>query len=135
MQAYISISFKQRLFLNEAVTAIKTALLHHNIDAFVFVDRYHFKKDEAHAMMQQAFADIDGADLLIAETSDKAIGIGIEAGYAKAKGKPVIYLRHATADHSTTLAGTSDQQVVYENAQDLEAQLKAIVAILLQPNR
>lgn len=135
MQAYISISFKQRLFLNEAVTAIKAALLYHNIVAFVFVDRYHFEKDEANAMMQQAFADIDRADLLIAETSDKAIGIGIEAGYAKAKGKPVIYLRHITADHSTTLAGTSDQQVVYENAQDLETQLKAIVAILLQPNR
>jgi nucleoside 2-deoxyribosyltransferase len=135
MQAYISISFTQRPFLNEAVTAIKVALLHHGIDAFVFVDRYHFEKDEAHAMMQQAFADIDRAGLLIAETSDKAIGIGIEAGYAKAKGKPVIYLRHVTAEHSTTLAGTSDQQVIYENALDLEIQLKAIVAILLQPGR
>jgi 2'-deoxynucleoside 5'-phosphate N-hydrolase len=40
-------------------------------------------------MMRQAFAAIDKNDLLIAETTDKAIGIGIEVGYAKAKGKPI----------------------------------------------
>jgi 2'-deoxynucleoside 5'-phosphate N-hydrolase len=41
-------------------------------------------------MMAQAFLDIGQSDFLIAETSDKGIGIGIEVGYARAKQKPII---------------------------------------------
>ena len=41
--------------------------------------------------MKQATADIDKCDILIAETSDRGIGIGIEVGYAKAKKKPIFY--------------------------------------------
>lgn len=74
-------------------------------------------------MMQQAMDDIDKCSMLIAETSDKAIGIGIEAGYAKAKGKPVIYLRHKDAEHSTTLSGISDIQIIYSDTDDLATKL------------
>ena len=38
--------------------------------------------------------DIDNSDILIAEVSEKAIGVGIEVGYAKAKGKPIIYIKN-----------------------------------------
>lgn len=78
-------------------------------------------------MMQQAMLDIDHSDLLIAETSDKAIGIGIEVGYAKAKGKPVIYLRQRSADHSTTTAGISDFQVIYDDMADLVERLQKVL--------
>lgn len=72
-------------------------------------------------MMQQAMKDIDSCDLLIAETSDKVIVIGIEVGYARAKGKPVIYVRHHNAEHSTTISGISDFQIIYINPKDLNA--------------
>lgn len=80
--------------------------------------------------MQQAMKDIDRCDLLIAETSDKGIGIGIEVGYAKAKNKPVIYVRHNTAEHSATVSGISDFQIVYVDAEDLKKQLSGVLKLL-----
>ena len=81
--------------------------------------------------MQQALADIDVCDLLIAEVSDKAIGIGVEAGYAKGKGKPVIYIRQKDSEHSTTLSGISDYRIIYDNINDLELQLSACIKKIL----
>lgn len=74
-------------------------------------------------MMNQAIRDIDNCDILIAETSDKGIGIGIEVGYAKAKNKPIIYIRSAKAEHSTTVSGISDYQIIYADIGDLKNKL------------
>lgn len=67
-------------------------LCQNGINPFVFMDQYTFKAGEEALMMQQAMEEIDQSDLLIAAASEKAIGFG--AGYAKGKGKPVIYIRH-----------------------------------------
>lgn len=123
MKAYISISYSKRKSADEVINAIIIALKKMNIAPFVFVDEYSFKPSEEKQMMEQAMKDIDSSDLLIAETSDKAIGIGIEAGYAKAKNKSVIYLRHQDAEHSTTLSGLSDVQIIYSNAENLVSEL------------
>jgi 2'-deoxynucleoside 5'-phosphate N-hydrolase len=127
MQAYIAISFSHRPLLTEALQAITEALQHHHIQPFIFVDQYHFSQQQDKEMMQQAFADIDASDILIAETSEKAIGIGVEVGYAKARNKTIIYLRHQAAEHSTTVAGSSDFQIIYQNAADLKQQLLEIL--------
>lgn len=119
MTAYIAISYSKRNELAEELTAIREALLASGIKPFVFTEQFQFSPVQEKEMMQEAMRQIDAADLLIAETSDKAIGIGIEAGYAKAKGKPVIYLRNTKADHSTTLSGISDLRVIYNDANDL----------------
>ncbi|MGE8533558.1 MAG: hypothetical protein ACN6OJ_03100 [Chryseobacterium sp.] len=50
-------------------------------------------------MIDQAFADISACEFLIAESSEKAIGMGIEAGYSKGLGKRVMYIRHVNAEH------------------------------------
>lgn len=130
MQAYISISFSRRSLFQDEIRVIAGALEHFGMEAFVFVDHYRFDKTDERQMMQQAFDDIDQSALLIAETSDKAIGIGVEVGYAKAKHKPIVYLRKSSAEHSTTVAGASDYQVVYEHSDDLQLQLKAVLEII-----
>src|SRR5258705_3273220 len=127
MKAYISISHSKRKALDKELSAIKTTLVKLNIDPFVFVDNYTFGVSEERKMMEQAAADIDRCDILIAETSDKGIGIGIEVGYAKAKMKPIIYLRHINADHSTTASGFSDFQIIYEDMPDLQRKLAEIL--------
>ncbi len=132
ISAYISISHSQRKMLEEPLQAIITTLARSGIVSFVFVDSYSFDADQSAEMMEQAMKDIDQCDLLIAETSHKAIGIGVEAGYARAKNKPVIYLRQQDAAHSTTVAGISDFQVIYRNPADLKAQLAAAVAEILK---
>ena len=127
MQAYIAISYNKRKQLQPELDAIKEVLKQHSITPFVFVDNYNFNASQEKEMMQQAFGEIDKCDLLIAEVSDKAIGIGIEVGYAKAKNKPIIYLRHRTAEHSTTVSGTSDYIVIYSDDDDLKKQLFQLV--------
>lgn len=126
-KAYLSIGFQNRQLMSEEIETIKQVLSGFNIGLFVFVDTYHFKPGQEKEMMQQAFADIDSADLLIAEVSEKAIGVGIEIGYAVAKQKPVIYLRNTRAEHSTTAAGAASVAICYTNTEDLTQKLKAVL--------
>lgn len=130
MKAYIAISYNNRIFLTKETNAIQDVLNRWGIAPFVFADKYYFTSRQEREMMTTALKEINSCDLLIAETSDKAIGIGIEAGYAKAMNKPVIYLRHANSEHSTTMSGISDWQIVYTNENDLTIKLTKVLSSL-----
>jgi 2'-deoxynucleoside 5'-phosphate N-hydrolase len=132
MTAYISVSYSKRKLADKAIHAIATTLHTFNITPFVFVDAYKFDLAQEKQMMQQVITDIENCDMLIAEVSDKAIGIGVEAGYAKAKGKLVIYTRQKQAEHSTTVSGISDFQIVYKDTEDLQIQLGAAINTILE---
>lgn len=132
MKAYVAVSYNKRQSLSNVLNCITTTLKQYRIEPLVFVDQYQFTITEEKQMMQQAMAAIDDCDILIAETSDKGIGIGIEVGYAKAKGKPVIYVRHADAAHSTTVSGISNFQIIYTSNADLAEALKNIIIQLLK---
>lgn len=128
MKAYIAVSSSKRELLEKELNTITETLKRFNTTAFVFVDNYKFTPAQERQMMQQAMQEIDRSDILIAETSNKAIGIGIELGYAKAKNKPVIYLRQKDSEHSTTASGISDFQIIYADADDLKRQLAAVIS-------
>lgn len=113
--------------MDKEVAAIMDTLNAFKIASFVFVDHYKFDLSEERQMMQQAMTEMDQCDLLLAETSDKGIGIGIEVGYAKAKGKPVIYLRQKDAAHSSTVSGISDFQIIYLDSSELQVKLAAVL--------
>lgn len=125
--AYISVSYSKRKLVDEEIMLIIETLNTFDISSFVFVDNYKFNISQEKQMMLQAMEDIENCDILIAETSEKGIGIGIEVGYAKAKGKIVIYLRHQNAEHSTTVSGISDFQIIYSNNKDLQIKLIGVV--------
>jgi 2'-deoxynucleoside 5'-phosphate N-hydrolase len=133
MTAYISVSFNKRKLVDKELNAIIDTLKAFNIAAFIFVDKYQFDLSQEHKMMQQAMLDIDNCDLLIAETSDKGIGIGIEVGYAKAKEKPIIYVRQKDSEHSSTVSGISDFQIIYLDNNDLKRQLAYILTKIGTP--
>lgn len=127
MKAYISISYSKRKAFDTVVQSINKTLNAHRIQSFVFVDHYSFSPSQEKEMMQTAMKDINSSQLLIAETSDKGIGIGIEVGYAKALHIPILYLRKITAEHSTTVSGISDYQIIYKDENDLAHQLDEII--------
>jgi 2'-deoxynucleoside 5'-phosphate N-hydrolase len=127
MRAYIAVSYSKRKLVNKEITLIIETLNTFDISAFVFVDNYKFNISQEKQMMLQAMQDIENCEILIAETSEKGIGIGIEVGYAKAKGKIVIYVRHQNAEHSTTVSGISDFQIIYSNHQDMQIKLIDII--------
>jgi 2'-deoxynucleoside 5'-phosphate N-hydrolase len=130
-QAYIAVSFEHYQAMQPVLNGIKAALEWQGIRPFVFCEHYTFTAAQEQEMMRQAFAAIDACSLLIAETTHKAIGIGVEAGFARGKNIPAIYVRRRDAPHSTTVAGASQYQVIYDDAADLERQLtEALVQIV-----
>ena len=131
MKAYIAVSYNKRQHLAEAMDAVTATLSSLNITPFIFVDAYQFSPLQEKEMMQEAMTAIDQCGFLIAEASCKAIGIGIEAGYAVAQNKPVIYMRHKDTAHSTTLSGISTCGIIYSDAADLKEQLAAAVTAII----
>jgi nucleoside 2-deoxyribosyltransferase len=127
MKVYISVSVNKRKLLVNEVTAMVETVKKLKDEPFLFTGHYKFDLILERQMMKQAMVDIDRCSVLIAETSFKEIGIGIEAGYAKAKGKKVIYVRQKKAEHSTTVSGISDFQIAYNDCNDLKKQLEEII--------
>jgi nucleoside 2-deoxyribosyltransferase len=126
-KAYLSISYQNRKNLQPEIAIIQKLLADFPIELFIFVDNYLFSATEEKQMMQKAFDEIESSDLLIAEVSEKAIGVGIEIGYAVAKNTPVIYLRNASAEHSTTAAGSAKHIIIYNDLQGLAAKFSEVL--------
>lgn len=122
-KAFISISFKKKNKLENEIASITEVLKKHDINPFVFVNAYIFSPDKEKEMMDKATKEIAISNLLIAEVTDKAIGVGIEIGYAYALGKKIIYLRKKQAEYSMTVGGIADKQIMYSNNEDLKTKL------------
>ena len=131
--AFVSASYAHRTILSAELDAIVSAAEAHGLAAHVFIRAYDFGPHQAQAMMAATLRDVRAADLLIAEVSYKAIGMGIEIGLAAAWGKPIVYVRHASAEPSTTVSGLAAATVVYRDAADLRARLGATLGALLSP--
>jgi nucleoside 2-deoxyribosyltransferase len=129
-KAYLSIGYQNRKHRAPEIDIIQKILAGFHIQLFVFVDCYRFAASEEKLMMQKAFTEIGSSDLLIAEVSEKAIGVGIEIGYAIAKNKPVIYLRNENAEHSTTAAGSAQYVIVYKDIEQLAEKIALVISSL-----
>ena len=127
-KAFLSISYKNKDLLKKEINYIIDTLKEFSIEVIIFVQKYQFKEDKEKDMMNKAFEEIRDSDVLIAEVSDKAIGVGIEIGYAKALNKPVIYLRNAFTEYSTTVGGSSSYKIVYNGLIDLKEKLYNIIS-------
>ena len=68
--------------------------------------------------MKLSFEQIDRSDLVIVELSEKGVGIGIEAGYACAKGIPIYTIAPQDCTISETLAGISREVFYYKKMED-----------------
>ena len=126
-KAYLAISYSNRkLFYKEVQSLIELCEMN-DIELLSFVDKYNFKENEEKEMMETAFLEIDKSDFLIAELTTKSIGVGIEIGYACAKGKPIIYIRKKDSEYSTTASGSSTYNIEYENEIDLMELMKTLL--------
>ncbi|MFD0761614.1 nucleoside 2-deoxyribosyltransferase [Lutibacter aestuarii] len=128
--AYLAISYSNRKLFDKEVQSLIEICKTNDIKLLSFVDKYNFKENEEIEMMKTAFVEIDNSDFLIAELTTKSIGVGIEIGYAKAKGKPIIYLRKKGSEYSTTASGSSTYNIEYENGTHLKELMKKILKLL-----
>jgi nucleoside 2-deoxyribosyltransferase len=82
------------------------------------------------ALMERSFAEIDASDFLLVDLTEKGVGIGIEAGYARARGIPVLTVAREGSDVSETLRGISREVHLYEDPADLRAALEKWISRL-----
>lgn len=132
--AYVAIAASSRKRLSPAIDAMKQVLQHYNIEAIIFIDRYSFTSEQDAAMMTLALKTIEHADLLIAEVSDQAIGVGVEVGYAAAKDKPILYLRHADSPYTAIVGGVATHTIAYTTEMELRTKLSHTIEQLIQKN-
>lgn len=131
--AFVSVSYAHHRALGAELDAVAAALSAHGITPHIFVRAYTFAPDDSGAMMSAALRDLRAADLLIAEVTHKAIGVGVEVGMAAALDKPIVYVRQVSAEPSTTVGGLAAAHITYRDAADLRAQLSTALARLLTP--
>lgn len=123
-KAFISYSYANRDEFKSFDVNLRQFLANEmNIDAYSFVFDFKSKATDQ-TLMKAALEKIDESDFLIAELSYKSIGIGIEAGYAKAKNKKIIYIHQKGTEISTTVNGICDSRIEYKNERDLFKKLK-----------
>lgn len=77
-------------------------------------------------LMKRAFREIEAADLVVIELSEKGVGVGIEAGYARAKGNPIIVVARQGSDISATMEGIADTIVFYRTPQELAPTFRSL---------
>ena len=70
-------------------------------------------------LMQRTFSEIDLSHLMVIDLTEKGVGLGIEAGYAYAKGIPIAVIAKKGSDISATLQGISQQLFLYDELDDL----------------
>ena len=70
-------------------------------------------------LMQLSFRIIRESDIVVAEFSEKGVGVGIEAGYAFSKGKPIIVVAKKGSDISATVKGIAKKVFIYNNPKSL----------------
>ena len=126
-KAYFAISYTNRKYFDKEIRLLQEVFKRNHSTLLVFVDVYDFKSHQEQEMMQTAFKEIDSADFLIAELSTKSIGVGIEIGYAFAKGKPVYYVRKMGTPYSTTASGCATAIIVYKEARELAKSIETLL--------
>lgn len=77
-------------------------------------------------LMELTFKVIDESDLVIIDLTEKGVGLGIEAGYAFAKGIRIITIAKQGSDISETLMGISEKIFFYDDIEEIENLLKMV---------
>ena len=130
MKALMSIKFHEdasNLSLIKSITDIANKCEVKLKTIFVDYEKEGTKKFSSHELMEMTFSVIEENDILIVEFSEKGVGLGIEAGYAFSKNKPVYVIAKKGSDISETLKGISKEIFFYETISDLEEFFKKII--------
>jgi nucleoside 2-deoxyribosyltransferase len=127
MKAYLAIKYHKNNSNRKLIEDICSSLKLENIEVRVMArDHENWGKITftPKELMKLTFKEIDKSDVLLMEFSEKGVGLGIEAGYAYSKKKPIIVIAKKGSEISATLQGIAKKIVFYENIRDIGKRLK-----------
>lgn len=122
MRAYLAIKYHSNNQNRMLIEQISAALAKHGFETVCITrdveqwGQVHFTPTE---LMQRSFAEIEASDIVVVELTEKGVGLGIEAGYAYARGISLITIARKGSDVSTTLQGISQQVFLYDDFDEL----------------
>ena len=117
MHAYLAIKYHPDHRNRPLIEAISAALAQCGYETICIardVEAWGAVHLSPEALMRASFAALAASDLLVVELSEKGVGICIEAGYAHAKGIPIVAIARRGADISITLRGISQRVHRYD---------------------
>lgn len=123
MKAYIGIKYHEDYRNKIIVDKISSILEKNGYETICIVRDINIEQQygyNPYDLMKLTFEKIDRCDLVIIDLTEKGVGLGIEAGYAYAKGIPIITIAKSGSDISETLDGISKNILFYNNIEDLE---------------
>ena len=121
--AYFGIKYHEDNRNRNEIDSITAALQGDGIET-ICVDRDIEKWGDitlsAQELMRITFEKIDESDLVVLEMSAKGVGLGIEAGYAVAKSKPLVVLIKNGLQLSNTMQGIADVTITYSHPAEIK---------------
>jgi 2'-deoxynucleoside 5'-phosphate N-hydrolase len=124
MRVYLALKYHEDCSNRERIAALSSALARVGCEPFCVardLECWGAVRFSPAVLMQKSFSAIDASAVLLVELTEKGVGVGIEAGYAFARGIPVVAIAEAGADISTTLRGISRAVFQYSDVAELES--------------
>jgi len=129
VRAFLSIKYWGDFRNQEEVRSLIGVIEELGLDVYCVVEhaeRWGQVILEPRELLRRTFEEIDKSDLLIANVADWPIGVGVEAGYAFARGIPVLCIWPEGSRLANTVAGLAEAVVSYCDPQDLKAKLEEL---------
>ncbi|NLY46073.1 MAG: nucleoside 2-deoxyribosyltransferase [Tissierella sp.] len=123
MKAYIGIKYYQDYRNKLIIEEISSVLESKGFETICLardIDTKDLIISSSQMLMKLTFEKIEDCDLVVIDLSEKGVGLGIEAGYAFAKGIPILTIAKRGSEISETLEGISKEIIFYESIGDLE---------------
>ena len=79
--------------------------------------------------MKLTLQEIDKAEMIVNEFSEKGVGLGIEARYAFAKGIPIFVIAKRGSDISSTISGITKAVFLYDDLKECSLGLSPQLAV------
>jgi len=122
-KAYLGIKYHADNRNRDQIEALSGALINAGLMPTCIardVEKWGAVQLSPQALMQIAFDEIDRADVIVLEMTKKGVGLGIEAGYAVARGKRLIVLTKDEQGLSNTMRGIADRVIEYSVLMEIE---------------
>ncbi len=125
MKAFFGVKYHKDEKNKDKINSIISALEKLNLEVVCLTTKDYGKSNEtpAQELMEEAFEEIRASDLVIIELTEKGVGLGIEAGYARSNDIPVYTIAEKGSDVSKTLKGISERVIMYKDPMDLVEKL------------
>lgn len=130
MKIYLAIKFHEDFSNRKLIEEILETLNKSGFETVVMARDYEnwgqikFKPED---LMKLTFKITEESDLLLIEFSEKGVGLGIEAGYAYAKGKPIVVIAKYGSDISETMKGVAKEVIFYEKVEEIGEKIKKYI--------